>query len=99
MGSLNPLVPISTTSNSTRSSPNSTAKTLMTLFPKVWVSSPPFHLVVLLQLPVVPPLPLVPVKPPPPKRRKKNPKPSPTPTWALISLDKKNNKDDLVFKL
>merc|ERR1712039_1119196 len=43
--------------NSTKSSPNWTVKTLKTSSPKVWVSSPLFHLVVLPQL--VAPLPPV----------------------------------------
>merc|ERR1712020_526266 len=71
--------------NSTKSSPNWTVKTLKTSSPKVWVSSPLFHLVVLPQLapppPVVMPLQLL-------KRRKNPPKKkNPTPIWDSISLD------------
>merc|ERR1711978_509213 len=71
--------------NSTKSSPNWTVKTLTTSSPKGWVSSPLFHLVVLPQLPV----PLPPVMPLQLlKRRKKNPKKkNPTPIWDSISLD------------
>merc|ERR1712072_1081910 len=59
--------------------------------PKVWVSSPLFHLVVLPQLvaplpPVVMPLQLL-------KRRKSLPKKkNPTPIWDSIFLDKKYKK-------
>merc|ERR1712186_290305 len=89
--SSNLLAPTSKPSNSTKSSPNWTVKTLKTSSPKVWVSSPPFHLVVLPQL-VVPPLPVVmPLQLL--KRRKRNPKKrNPTPIWDSIFLDKKYKK-------
>merc|ERR1712113_629323 len=72
--SSNLLAPTSKPTNSTKSSPNWTVKTLKTSSPKVWVSSPLFHLVVLLQL----------------LKRRKNPpkKKNPTPTWDLTCLDK-----------
>merc|ERR1712066_468480 len=77
--SSNLLAPTSKPTNSTKSSPNWTVKALMTSSPKVWVSSPLFHLVVL--LPPVMPLQL-------PKRRKNPPKKkNPTPIWDSISLD------------
>merc|ERR1712053_42152 len=71
--------------NSTKSSPNWTVKTLKTSSPKVWVSSPLFHLVVLPRL-VVPLPPVMPLQLP---KRRKNPlkKKNPTPTWVSISLD------------
>merc|ERR1712173_502858 len=91
MGSSNLLAPTSKPTNSTKSSPNWTVKTLKTSSPKVWVSSPLFHLVVLPQLVV--PLPLPVVMPQPLKRRKKNPKKkNPTPIWDSIFLDKKFKK-------
>merc|ERR1712031_136966 len=85
------LAPTSKPINSTKSSPNWTVKTLKTSSPKVWVSSPLFHLVVLPQL-VVPPLP--PVVMPQPLKRRKNPpkKKNPTPIWDSIFLDKKFKK-------
>merc|ERR1712020_424653 len=71
--SSNLLAPTSKPTNSTKSSPNWTVKTLKTSSPKVWVSSPLFHLVAPPQLP----------------KRRKNPlkKKNPTPTWVSISLD------------
>merc|ERR1711972_452411 len=89
--SSNPLALTSKPTNSTKSSPNWTVKVLTTSSPKVWVSSPLFHPVVLPQLvaplpPVVMPLQLL-------KRRKKNPKKkNPTPIWDSIFLDKKYKK-------
>merc|ERR1712214_79526 len=84
MGNL--LALISKPTNSTKSSPNWTVKTLKTSSPKVWVSSPLFHLVVLPQLVAVMPLQLL-------KRRKNPPKKkSPTPIWDSIFLDKKYKK-------
>merc|ERR1711972_375254 len=76
--------------NSTKSSPNWTVKTLKTSSPKVWVSSPLFHLVVLPQLVV----PLPPVTPLQLLKRRKNPpkKKNPTPIWDSIFLDKKYKK-------
>merc|ERR1712113_3409 len=84
--SSNLLAPTSKPTNSTKSSPNWTVKTLKTSSPKVWVSSPLFHLVVLPQLAV----PLPPVMPLQLLKRRKNPpkKKNPTPTWDLTCLDK-----------
>merc|ERR1712066_1041115 len=83
--SSNLLAPTSKPTNSTKSSPNWTVKALMTSSPKVWVSSPLFHLVVLPQLLV----PLPPVMPLQLLKRRKNPpkKKNPTPIWDSISLD------------
>merc|ERR1712187_240621 len=89
--SSNLLAPTSKPTNSTKSSPNWTVKTLKTSSPKVWVSSPLFHLVVQPQLVVPRPLPVV--MPQPLKRKKKNPKKkNPTPIWDSIFLDKKFKK-------
>merc|ERR1711897_56265 len=76
--------------NSTKSSPNWTVNPLTTSSPKVWVSSPLFHLVVLPQL--VAPLP--PVMPLQLLKRRRNPpkKKNPTPIWDSIFLDKKYKK-------
>merc|ERR1712027_158149 len=79
--------PTSKPTNSTKSSPNWTVKTLKTSSPKVWVSSPLFHLVVLPPQLVAPLPPVMPLQLP--TRRKKNPKKkNPTPIWDSISLDK-----------
>merc|ERR1712113_752757 len=88
--SSNLLAPTSKPTNSTKSSPNWTVKMLKTSSPKVWVSSPLFHLVVLPQL--VAPLP--PVTPLQLLKRRKNPpkKKNPTPIWDSIFLDKKYKK-------
>merc|ERR1712020_537647 len=88
--SSNLLAPTSKPTNSTKSSPNWTVKTLKTSSPKVWVSSPLFHLVVLPQL-VVPLPPVMPLQLL--KRRKNLPKKkNPTPIWDSIFLDKKYKK-------
>merc|ERR1711997_1421497 len=81
--SSNLLAPTSKPTNSTKSSPNWTVNPLTTSSPKVWVSSPLFHLVVLPQL--VAPLPPV---MPPQLLKKKNP----TTIWDSIFLDKKFKK-------
>merc|ERR1712039_415045 len=88
--SSNLLAPTSKPTNSTKSSPNWTGKTLKTSSPKAWVSSPLFHLVVLPQLVV----PLPPVMPLQLLKRRKNPpkKKNPTPIWDSIFLDKKKRK-------
>merc|ERR1712048_1085351 len=89
--SSNLLAPTSKPTNSTKSSPNWTVKTLKTSSPKVWVSSPLFHLVVLPQL-VAPLLPVVMLLQL--LKRRKNPpkKKNPTPIWDSIFLDKKYKK-------
>merc|ERR1712039_1107161 len=94
--SSNLLAPTSKPTNSTKSSPNWTVKTLKTSSPKVWVSSPLFHLVVLPQLVV----PLPPVTPLQLLKRRKNPpkKKNPTPIWDSIFLDKKYKKTTAEIK-
>merc|ERR1712020_68577 len=94
--SSNLLAPTSKPTNSTKSSPNWTVKTLKTSSPKVWVSSPLFHLVVLPQLvvPLPPAMPLQLLK-----RRKNLPrKKNPTPIWDSIFLDKKYKKTTAEIK-
>merc|ERR1712141_224951 len=83
-----------TKNNSTKFSPNSTAKTSTKLSLKAWANSLPFHPVVLPQLPAVPLLPVVTL--PQLKKRRKNLKKNPMNLWALTCLDKfQFDKEDL----